>query len=111
MSKSRSRDSGRGRARLNCWEFNKCGRSPEDPDAGGAGVCPTPLEEGADGVNGGRNGGRACWTIAGTLCDGTVQGDRAGKLPTCLKCEFCQLVLEEEQIVVEIDAEAARHFK
>jgi hypothetical protein len=51
----------------------------------------------ADGINGGKNGGRVCWAIAGTLCGGRQQGTYAVKLETCLRCDFCQMVLKEEQ--------------
>jgi hypothetical protein len=78
--------------KLNCWEFTNCGRGP-----GTETVCPAAAETGADGVNGGVNGGRSCWTIAGTSCGGRLQGTFAAKVETCLKCEFCQQVLAEEQ--------------
>jgi len=77
---------------LNCWEFKDCGRGP-----GSEPVCPAVTETKADGVNRGVNGGRVCWTIAGTLCGGRQQGTYAVKLETCLRCDFCQLVLREEQ--------------
>ena len=75
-------------SKLNCWEFTNCGRGP-----GAELVCPAAAEAGADGVN----GGRSCWTIAGTSCGGRLQGTFAAKIETCLKCEFCQQVLAEEQ--------------
>jgi hypothetical protein len=80
--------------KLNCWEFTGCGRGPSRNDAG---TCPVATETTADGINGGENGGRSCWTIAGTFCGGRLQGTYAIKIDTCLKCEFCQKVLDEEQ--------------
>ncbi len=47
-------------------------------------------------MNGGKNGGRACWAITGTLCGGQAQGTFASKVGNCLKCEFYQLVGAEE---------------
>ena len=47
-------------------------------------------------ANGGKNAGRACWALAGTLCGGKVQGTFAEKLGNCLSCEFYQLVVKEE---------------
>lgn len=82
------------RRKLNCWEYTKCGRGPNDS---GAGTCPVAAETSADGINGGVNGGRSCWTIAGTFCGGRLQGTLAAKVDTCLRCEFCQSVLSEEQ--------------
>ncbi|MBA2848262.1 hypothetical protein G4V39_04475 [Thermosulfuriphilus ammonigenes] len=73
--------------RLNCWEFKRCGRQ---------GTCPASTEKRADGINGGKNGGRACWAIAGTFCGGKIQGVYSQKLASCLKCDFYKLVLREE---------------
>ncbi len=82
-----------GRRPLNCWEFTRCGRGP-----GSELVCPAATETRADGVNRGRNGGRVCWAVAGTLCGGRQQGTYAVKLETCLRCDFCRTVMCEEQI-------------
>jgi hypothetical protein len=81
---------------LNCWEFKKCGREPGGEKASEMGVCPAATEERADGINSGKNGGRACWAIAGTLCKDKVQGSYALKLRDCMKCDFYQLVVNEE---------------
>ena len=83
-------------AKLNCWEFKKCGREQGGAKASELGVCPASTETRVNGTNGGRNGGRACWVIAGTLCGGNVQGTFAAKVGNCLKCEFYQLVGAEE---------------
>jgi hypothetical protein len=82
--------------KMNCWEFKKCGREVGGPKSAELGVCPAAKETRLDGVNGGRNGGRACWPVAGTLCGGKVQGTSAAKLGNCLKCEFYQKVSTEE---------------
>jgi hypothetical protein len=83
-------------AKQNCWEFKKCGREPDGAKAKELGVCPAAIEKRADGVNGGKNGGRACWAVTGTLCGGNTQGTFASKVGNCLKCEFYQLVGAEE---------------
>lgn len=83
-------------AAMNCWEFKKCGRQPGGAKAAELGVCPAATTTSVDGVNGGRNGGRACWVLAGTLCGGVVQGTFAAKCANCLKCEFFVLVKGEE---------------
>lgn len=80
----------------NCWEYKNCGRQPGGAKAAELGICPAAVEERTHGVNGGKNGGRACWAITGTLCGGKVQGIFAQKLSNCLKCEFYQLVGMEE---------------
>jgi hypothetical protein len=80
----------------NCWEFKRCGRQPNGAKAAELGVCAASTESRTTGVNGGLNGGRACWAIAGTLCGGVVQGSFATKVSNCMKCEFYQLVRQQE---------------
>jgi hypothetical protein len=84
-------------AHINCWEFKKCGREADGDQVELLGVCPAAIEDRVDGANGGVNGGRVCWAIAGTLCKGEVQGSYALKLRNCIQCDFYKLVLEEEQ--------------
>jgi len=83
-------------AKLNCWEFKKCGRQPGGPREAELGVCKAAVESRTNGVNNGSNGGRACWALAGTLCGGQLQGSFASKLGNCLTCDFYQLVGQEE---------------
>jgi hypothetical protein len=83
-------------AKLNCWEFKRCGRQPGGAKAAELGVCPAATETRVNGLNDGKNAGRACWAVAGTLCGGTVQGAYAMKLANCLQCEFYQLVGEQQ---------------
>lgn len=87
---------GTSMAKMNCWEFKKCGREPRGVKASELGVCAAATEASVSGCNNGKNGGRACWAIAGTLCGGTVQGSFAEKLGNCLKCEFYKLVGTDE---------------
>jgi len=83
-------------AKVNCWEFKKCGREPGGAKTAELGVCPAASEAKLDGANNGVNGGRSCWAIAGTLCGGKVQGTFATKLANCMECEFYKLVIAEE---------------
>lgn len=81
----------------NCWEFKKCGRSPGGEKEKELGICPVTVEPRVDGTHGGKNGGRVCWLIAGTLCEGKVQGTFADKIGDCLiDCDFYKKVKEEE---------------
>jgi hypothetical protein len=80
----------------NCWEHKGCGREPGGEREEDLGVCPAASEARLDGVHGGNNAGRACWVVAGTMCDGEVQGTFAKKLMNCLECNFYQAVEEEE---------------
>jgi hypothetical protein len=82
--------------KLNCWEVKKCGREKGGVNAAELGVCTAAELSKAEGINGGKNGGRICWLIAGTLCGGKVQGSYAQKLSNCLKCEFYVKVKSEE---------------
>ncbi len=82
--------------KLNCWEFKACGRQPGGKRAGELGVCPATTEKGLNGIHGGKNAGRACWLVAGTLCGGTVQGTFALKYGDCEKCDFFKAVMEKE---------------
>ena len=77
----------------NCWEAMDCGRGP-----GGAGgdLCPAATTTLLNGVHGGFNGGRACWIVAGTLCNGVVSGTFARKMENCLVCPFYRQVKGEE---------------
>ncbi|MBF0483258.1 MAG: hypothetical protein HQL25_00990 [Candidatus Omnitrophica bacterium] len=81
----------------NCWEFKNCGREPGGAKVSELGSCPAAIDVRVNGVNSGKNGGRACWVIAGTFCGGKVQGTYALKVVNCLKCEFFQLVRKEEE--------------
>ena len=80
----------------NCWEVRQCGRETGGKNANELGICPAPVEKRVDGINGGKNGGRACWAIAGTFCEGKVQGTLASKLGDCLECDFFKKTVHDE---------------
>ncbi len=81
--------------KVNCWEFMKCGRGPGE-NGTESGGCPAATGKGLDGVHGGKNAGRACWVVAGTMCRGEVQGTFAKKYKNCGKCTFYIKVRLEE---------------
>jgi hypothetical protein len=83
--------------KLNCWEFKKCGREPGGLKADERGVCPAATDQGLNNAHRGRNGGRACWVVAGSFCGGKVQGTCAKKLLNCRRCEFMNSVRAEEE--------------
>ena len=90
--------------RLNCWEFKKCGRQPGVEKVAELGICVSSVLCETNGINCGKNGGRVCWAVAGTLCGGKVQGTFSAKLSSCLQCEFFKLVVKEEGTdFVEVD--------
>jgi len=83
-------------AKLNCWEFKQCGREPGGARVTEEGTCPVGLPCPLDSVHGGRNAGRACWVVAGSLCGGQVQGSFASKYASCKECDFYKAVRNEE---------------
>ena len=84
------------RERLNCWEYMKCGRQLEGDEVAELGICPAATDTSYDGINFGKNAGRFCWAVAGTLCDEQVQGTFAEKRISCISCDFFKLVQQEE---------------
>ena len=82
--------------RKNCWEVKRCGREPGGENSKKLGVCPAALPNEYDGVNKGKNAGRFCWAVTGTLCEGEIQGVYAKKLINCLRCKFLKQVNEDE---------------
>jgi hypothetical protein len=84
--------------KLNCWEIKKCGREIGGNKTDDLGVCPAAADEASNGLNEGKNGGRICWSLAGTFCGGKVQGDFAQKTVSCMTCDFFKKVKEEEGI-------------
>lgn len=86
----------------NCWEFKKCGREPGGNKESELGTCPSAIESRADGIHGGKNGGRICWAIAGTFCNGEVQGTFAVKIKSCQDCEFYKKVNQEEDKIITL---------
>lgn len=88
--------------KLNCWEFKNCGRQPGGKKTEDLGVCPAAIDERLHGVHGGKNAGRACWVLAGTMCGGLVQGTFAQKYKNCEVCDFYREVKKEEGTTFEL---------
>ncbi len=80
----------------NCWEHKGCGREPGGRNAAALGECSAAAEKRAHGLNGGRNGGRACWALVGTFCRGEATGTFAARHLDCMACGFFQQVGREE---------------
>lgn len=81
----------------NCWEIKECGREPGGSRSQELGVCPAASDSSVDGLNNGKNGGRICWAVAGTLCHGKVQGLFAKNEVSCLACEVFKQIKAEEK--------------
>jgi len=84
--------------KFNCWEYFGCGREPGGGRERVTGVCPAALDSRADGTNGGVNGGRICWAIAGTCSGNPSPRTAPAHGVVCSSCEFFRLVREEEGI-------------
>jgi eukaryotic-like serine/threonine-protein kinase len=82
--------------KLNCWEFKKCGREPGGAKAVELGICPASTDIRFHGTHTGKNAGRSCWIVSGTLCKGELQGEFAKKYKNCLECDFYKSVRTEE---------------
>jgi hypothetical protein len=85
----------------NCWELKKCGRESGGSKSSELGVCAATNNTRANGIHGGKNGGRVCWAIAGTLCGGKIQGTHAAKQGSCMICDFYKQVVREEGATVK----------
>lgn len=83
--------------KMNCWEYKRCGREPGGHKTAELGVCPVTVHSELDGAHEGKNAGRACWVVAGSLCGGKIQGTFAEKLHNCWRCDFMNLVKKEEE--------------
>jgi hypothetical protein len=61
-------------------------------------ICPVVTDTSADGINGGKNGGRICWAISGTFTDKS-KGILAKKRFSCMTCDFFKLVEDQEGFI------------
>ena len=88
--------------KTNCWEFKNCGREPNGSNVDEHGICPASTEKAIDGVHDGKNAGRACWVVAGSMCNRKMQGTFAQKYNDCILCDFYQAVVNEEDKNLEM---------
>ena len=101
----------------NCWEYKQCGREPGGERADALGICPAASDKSFHGINFGEYGGRVCWAVAGTFCNGDLQGSFAEKRTSCITCDFFQQVQKEEgdlnrqgKFLKFIESYSERHF-
>jgi len=87
--------------KLNCWEYNQCGRGPGHSEEPAHQVCPVSKTDTCEGMNEGSMGGRVCWAISGTFCEGSAQGTFASKVASCQECDFYKVVHEEQGFYAE----------
>lgn len=84
------------KVRQNCWQYKQCGRGPGGEKEKELGICAAATELRLNGIHGGMNGGRACWVVAGTFCQGKASGSFAQKYNDCKDCDFYKKVLTED---------------
>ncbi len=77
--------------KLNCWDYLKCDYGPESSRP-----CPAAVDETSDGVNGGLNAGRICWSVKNTRCFNMKMGSFIEKKKICFTCGFFHRVKKEE---------------
>ena len=82
--------------KLNCWEITKCGREPGGAKFKELGICTAAIDTSSTGTNGGVNGGRICWAVAGTLSGREACGHFAKNKPSCMACEVFKRIKAEE---------------
>ncbi len=85
-----------GAVEKNCWEVMDCGKGPRSSGNAFETICPAATNITLDGMNGGKNAGRACWLIAGTFCDKFIHGTFAEKMKSCSQCRFYKLVNQSQ---------------
>ena len=61
----------------NCWEIRDCGREKGGANVEELGECPASKDK----------LGHSCWLVAGTFCDGIIQGMYAQKERNCMLCK------------------------
>lgn len=60
-----------------CWEYNKCGKDQ-------TGECPAYPRA-----------GNICYLMAGTMCEGKLQGSYVLKIDGCRECDFYKTVVKK----------------
>ncbi len=80
----------------NCWEIMNCGRAPGGDKIEELGVCPAAIDTASDKTNEGKNGGRVCWVVAGTLSGRKVCGHYAKGKDSCMTCNVFKQIKSEE---------------
>lgn len=96
----------KAKRKINCWEFKKCGREPGGTQITSLGVCPTSIKTSVNGINGGINGGRVCWLVAGTYAKHKAELASCvvvKNVSSCYECDFHSLVLNEEGFTLTDD--------
>lgn len=85
-----------GRKRkLNCWEVMNCGMQ-EGCSCNEEKICPVSRDKRADGIHGGKCGGRSCWIVSKLSGEKKDADILFVKMEKCHNCKFYKMVVEEE---------------
>lgn len=88
--------------KVNCWTFIKCGREYGGGNVKSLGRCPAATYTAFNQTNGGFNGGRYCWQIAGTFPSKDILCSHTENIKDCTFCKFYKLVeAEEDKFFIE----------
>jgi len=90
------RKAGARAMKMNCWDYQQCGREANGSRVRKLGICPVYLFPGLDGIHGGKNGGRACWIIRDVTCGSTLQRMFIPHCLACFSCHFRRSVMNDE---------------
>ena len=82
--------------KINCWDFNQCGREHGGENVNKYGKCHSVQYKSFNGINGGLFGGRYCWHVSGTYQDSEPTCVQLKKVESCDVCEFYLKVKQEE---------------
>lgn len=79
----------------------RCGRGSSRNNIIESRICNAAIDYKSDGINEGKNGGRICWAIVGTLCNNhsreLICGIRKWRsTQSCLSCSFFKKVKKEQ---------------
>ncbi len=83
----------------NCWEFMNCQKEEK---------CIASTFSLTDGHGGGKNGGRICAYIFGTICCGKEQKSMQDKIDVCFNCPFYQEIRKDSSIGRDIQDRAKK---
>jgi hypothetical protein len=82
--------------KINCWEYQKCGREANGENIQKLGICDVYLESTLDGIHGGKRGGRACWVVRDIKCGSKMKRTFVPHYVVCTACGFKRNVIKEE---------------
>ena len=87
--------------KINCWEFQKCGREPGGKNIDKYGVCFVPVSIEYNGINDAKNEGRFCWSLRESACENIMRKCRVNEIKECRRCTFYIFIQESDPLFSE----------